>query len=185
MLAPGQRIELTTKGVSFGTLARYADGSWDTAFVQGLPTPSLASSEPDDPPNLIIRPFHQSGAVVSLREFTNNAMNHHHGIQTTEQFGEGVDADGDGFVNELSRADVTAATLYQATLGVPGRVAPHNRRLAAAAALGEARFEDIGCGKSHVSRLPLDHEGLVFIEPNRSILPEICARATRRRSRLT
>ena len=46
--------------------------------------------------DLIIKPFHQKGAVVSLREFTNNAMNHHHGIQSVERFGEGIDADQDG-----------------------------------------------------------------------------------------
>src|SRR5438445_5039461 len=30
--------------------------------------------------------------------------------------------DGDGFMNELTRADVTAVTLFQATMAVPGRV---------------------------------------------------------------
>jgi hypothetical protein len=60
--------------------------------------------------------------VVSLRQFANNAYNHHHGIQTTERFGVGTDADGDGFVNEMTRGDVTAVTIWQATLQVPGRV---------------------------------------------------------------
>lgn len=73
--------------------------------------PSLASNDPDDPPNLIIRPFHQAGAVVSIREFTNDAYNHHHGIQSAERFGSDADPDGDGFTNELSRADVTAAAI--------------------------------------------------------------------------
>jgi len=56
----------------------------------------------------------------------NNAFNHHHGIQTTERFGIDTDADGDGFVNEMTRADVTAVSLYQATLAVPGRVIPND-----------------------------------------------------------
>jgi hypothetical protein len=38
--------------------------------------------------------------VVSLRQFSNNAFNHHHGIQSTERLGAGTDPDGDGFVNE-------------------------------------------------------------------------------------
>jgi hypothetical protein len=58
--------------------------------------------------------------VVSLREFTNNAFNHHHGIQSTERFGKDTDPDGDGHMNEMTRADVTAATLFQAQLPVPG-----------------------------------------------------------------
>jgi hypothetical protein len=30
---------------------------------------------------------HQAANVVSLREFTNNAFNQHHGMQSTERFG--------------------------------------------------------------------------------------------------
>ena len=36
--------------------------------------------------DLIIKPFHQAGVVLSLREFTDNAMNHHHGIRAEERF---------------------------------------------------------------------------------------------------
>jgi len=165
-LEPGASAALITKGVSFGVLARDRLGGWDTKDVEGLPAPSLASAGPGSPPNLIIRPFHQAGAVVSLREFTNNAMNHHHGIQTSERFGDGLDADGDGFVDELSRADVTAATLFQAGMAVPGRVIPRSRRIEDAVLLGETRFDDIGCSSCHVSRLPLDNEGWIFVEPN-------------------
>ena len=50
----------------------------------------------------------------SLREFTNNAMNHHHGMQTVERFGAGIDPDQDGHVDELTVGDVTAATIFQA-----------------------------------------------------------------------
>jgi CxxC motif-containing protein (DUF1111 family) len=133
--------------------------------VNGLPTPSLATSQ-GIPPDLVIRPFHQAGAVVSLRQFTNNAFNHHHGIQPTERFGMGTDADGDGFVNEMTRADVTAATLFQATLPVPGRVIPNDRRIEAAVLMGEESFQAIGCASCHIPSLPLDRDGWIFTEPN-------------------
>ena len=97
---------------------------WDTSKVEGLPRMSLVAPTPIDRPTLIIRPWHQAGNVVSLREFTNNAFNHHHGIQTTERFGRDTDPDGDGFINEMTRADVTAVSVFQATLAVPGRVIP-------------------------------------------------------------
>jgi hypothetical protein len=112
---PGTARALTSKGISFGEIICRTDGSWDTSRVEGIPAPSLATSG-RTPPTLIIRPFHQAGNVISLRQFTNNAFNHHHGIQPEERFGAAVDADGDGFVNELTRADVTAVTLFQATL---------------------------------------------------------------------
>jgi hypothetical protein len=162
----GGSAALTAKGVSFGTLARGADGSWDTSGVEGIPSPSLASAGAGSPPNLIIRPFHQAGAVISLREFTNNAFNHHHGIQSTERFGIGTDPDGDGFVNEMTRADVTAASVWQATLSVPGRVIPRNKVIEEAVLTGEEKFIQVGCATCHQPALPLDNWGWFYSEPN-------------------
>jgi CxxC motif-containing protein (DUF1111 family) len=119
----------------------------------------------DDPPSLAIRPFHQAGNVVSLRQFTNNAFVHHHGIQTSERFGRGVDADGDGFVNEMTEADVTAVTIFQATMAVPGRVIPSDPEIERAISIGETRFAQVGCATCHVPKLPLTREGWVFTEP--------------------
>jgi Di-haem oxidoreductase, putative peroxidase len=165
-LAPGAKQALTTKGVSFGSLARNADGTWDTSAVEGLPAPSLTSPGASNPPNLIIMPFHQAGAVISLRQFTNNAFNQHHGIQSEERFGLGVDEDGDGFVNELTRADVTAVTIYQAALPVPGRVVPSDPEIQLAIQTGEQSFADIGCTNCHIPKLPLGNSGWIYTEPN-------------------
>jgi hypothetical protein len=99
---PGGSRALVSKGISFGTIRRKADGTWDTSQVVGIPWLSLRPSSANREPSLTIRPLHQAGNVVSLRKFTNNAFNHHHGIQSEERFGTGVDADGDGFVNELT-----------------------------------------------------------------------------------
>lgn len=163
---PGQSVALVTKGVSFGKIARDSLGYWDTSAVEGLPAPSLSTTGPADPPNLIIRPFHQAGAVVSIRQFTNNAFNHHHGIQSTERFGTDTDPDDDGFANELTRADVTASTIHQATLAVPGRVIPNDPKIEKAVLLGEKLFERAGCAGCHIPNLPLDDQGWVFSEPN-------------------
>ncbi|MCA8954222.1 MAG: thiol oxidoreductase, partial [Planctomycetes bacterium] len=163
-IRPGGSSELVSKGVSFGVLARATDGSWNTSQVTGLPAPSLATTGAADPPNLIVRPFHQAGAVVSLRQFTNNAFNHHHGIQSTERFGANTDPDGDAHTNELTRADVTAVAIWQATLPVPGRVIPRNPHIEAAIRRGEQLFTQIGCAICHVPTLPL--RDTRFVEPN-------------------
>lgn len=164
-LAPGTSAELVSKGVSFGTLVRNVDGTWDASGVEGLP-PSSVAANGQEGPSLILRPFHQVGAVTSLREFTNNAYNHHHGIQSTERFGVGTDPDGDGFTDEFNYADVTATTVYQATLAVPGRRIPRFRPVEEAVLNGEQKFVDIGCAGCHVPELPLDEWGWVYIEPN-------------------
>jgi hypothetical protein len=165
-IPPGGAKALTSSGISFGTLKRHADGTWDTSAVEGLPAPSLASTGAANPPNLLIRPFHQAGAVISIRQFTNNAYNHHHGIQSEERFGVGVDADGDGFVNEATRADITAVSIYQATLPVPGRVIPRDPAVEAAVLLGEQRFAQIGCAGCHIPALPLRGNRRLYTEPN-------------------
>jgi len=133
--------------------------------VAGLPAQSLATSGADSP-SLVIHPFHQSGSSVSLRDFTNGAFNQHHGIQSEERFGAGVDHDGDGFVNELTRADLTAVTVFQATLPVPGQVIPRDPRFRAAIAAGERHFERVGCAGCHIPKLPLTDKGWVYSEPN-------------------
>jgi hypothetical protein len=165
-IAPGTEAALTSKGVSFGSLARHSDGHWDVTRVVGLAAPSLVSQGASAPPSLLIRPFHQAGQVISLRQFTNNAFNHHHGIQAAERFGAGVDADGDGFADELTRSEVTAATVFQAAMAVPGRVIPNDPRIEAAVREGERRFEEIGCAACHVPSLPLDDNGWLYVEPN-------------------
>jgi len=165
-LGAGQSAPLASKGISYGTLSRNVDGTWDVSAVEGLAAPSLRSSGPGDPPSLIIRPWHQASAVVSLREFTNNAMNHHHGMQSEERFGVGVDADGDGFIDELTRADMTAVTVWQATLSPPGRVIPGNREIEDAVLNGETKFEQVGCAGCHVRALPLTDWGWIYVEPN-------------------
>lgn len=164
VLQAGASVALESKSISYGTLSRDAAGNWDVSQVDGLAAPSLATSGPNDPPSLVIRPFHQAGNVVSVRQFTNNAFNHHHGIQTTERFGIDTDPDGDGFMNEMTRADVTAASMFQATMAVPGRVIPRIPAVEEAVALGEARFEDIGCNRCHIQELPLNSS--IFSEPN-------------------
>jgi len=117
----GQTKELSAKGIRFGKLTLNKAGLWDTSKVEGLPRLSLISSDSTNPPSLVIRPWHQVANAVSLREFSNTAYNHHHGIQSTERFGLDTDPDGDGFKNELTRGDITAVSIYQAAIQVPRR----------------------------------------------------------------
>jgi hypothetical protein len=164
-LTPGQSGALVSKGVTFGKLKHNLDSTWNTTAVTGLPASSLLPASAGEPPSLLILPFHQSGADVSIRQFTNDAFNQHFGIQPEERVGIGEDKDQDGFVNELTRADVTAATLYQATLAVPGRVIPGDRDVEAAARNGERQFKQIGCSSCHIPSLSLAGRKAIYSEP--------------------
>jgi hypothetical protein len=111
---PDGDIVLTAKGVDF-----------EVTIVGG----EVVASQGVDT-DLVIKPFHQAGVVRSVREFTVNAFNHHHGMQAEERFDDNPtkgfesDFDADGVKRELTVGDVTAATIFQAALGVPGRVLP-------------------------------------------------------------
>lgn len=141
---------LTAKGVSFGSITVMPDGKIDPSAVEGVDW------------DLIVKPFHQKGAVVSLREFTNNAMNHHHGMQSNERFGENTDPDQDGVMNELTVGDITATTIFQAALNTPGRVIP--KEYQAEVEEGEQLFAQIGCTTCHIPAMTL--VGRKFTEPN-------------------
>ena len=170
---PGASMQLASKGVTFGVLVHNADGTWDTSHVVGLCAPSLTHSG-IVPPSLIIRPFHQASNVVSLRQFSTNAFNHHHGMQAEERFGLNTDPDGDGVTNELTVADLTAVSIFQATLAVPGRVIPNDPAVERANLVGESLFNQIGCASCHAT-FPLTatsnpglpgRPGWIYFEPN-------------------
>lgn len=145
-------LPLLTKGVSFGTIAVQPNGLVDPIGIEGVDW------------DLIVKPFHQKGAVVSLREFSNNAMNHHHGMQPSERFGAGTDPDNDGVTDELTVGDITAVTLFQAFLPAPRTAQPRNAAAVRAVRNGESTFNEVGCGRCHLPELVL--ESRRFSEPN-------------------
>lgn len=148
-------VDLVAKGVGFGLLVVEPDGTMDASALQGIDA------------DLIVKPFHQVGVVRSIREFTDNAMNHHHGIQAEERFDlnpdKGIDYDEDGHARELTIGDISAVTVYQAQLGTPTRVVPDTADERASAERGEQLFDQVGCTTCHVPMLELD--SAVFTEP--------------------
>lgn len=120
--------------------------------------------------DLVVRPFHQVGVVVSLREFSVNAMNHHHGLQAEERFDNNPtnnfdnDFDEDGVTRELTVGDITALTMFQAMLGTPQQVLPEDRHERRNVENGEALFEEVGCAGCHKPIMRLENRH--FVEPN-------------------
>jgi hypothetical protein len=158
-------MRLVASGISFGTLARRRDGTWNTEAVEGLPPQSLRVTAASRKPSLIVQPWLQSGSVASLRELTNTSFNQHLGIQTAERFGAGADPDGDGIADEMTVADVTAVALFVATLPAPGRVIPGDPATERAIAAGEQIFHTIRCTSCHVPALRLSRKRWLYSEP--------------------
>ena len=148
-------VALVTKGVDFGTLTVSPNGMADTSGVAGIDA------------DLVVRPFSQKGVFPSLRNFTVNVLNAHHGIQADERFsapmtGE-ADFDGDGMVDEFKPGLVSALVAWQASLEAPTLVPFDNPDWQAEADRGEILFADTGCATCHVPALPL--KSLIFADP--------------------
>lgn len=143
---------LIAKGISFGRITVLPDGKVDPKDIEGVDW------------DLIVKPFHQKGAVVSLREFSNNAMTHHHGMQPVERFGKNRDQDCDGVEDELSIGDITALAIFQASLNTPGQLLPRDLARRSAARKGRELFQSIGCTNCHIPAIKLNRT--VFEEPN-------------------
>ncbi|MGB7287836.1 MAG: di-heme oxidoredictase family protein [Salaquimonas sp.] len=148
-------IDLVTKGVSFGQLTAMSDGLLDVSAIEGV----------DD--DLIIRPFSQKGVMTSLRQFTINALNHHHGMQAVERFGARwtgeTDFDEDGKPDEMGEGDISALVAWQAELPAPSQIVPVESNWQEAAKKGAELFSDFGCDSCHVQSLPL--KSLAFQDP--------------------
>jgi cytochrome c553 len=150
-----QTVDITTKGVSFGSITARPDGIVDTSNRDGIDA------------DLVVKPFGQKGVMVSLRQFSVNAMNHHHGMQPVERFGPRwtgeADHDGDGFADEIRAADISALVAWQATLEPPARITPEDTTWRDLAATGSQNFDAFGCATCHIRTLPLD--SLSFADP--------------------
>ena len=146
---------LLAKGVQFGKITAHADGLLDLSQVDGV----------DD--DLVIRPFSQKGVMTSLRQFSINALNHHHGMQATERFGARwtgeTDFDEDGIENEIGGGDVAALTAWQAALPSPVQKISDDNQSSEMVAKGERAFDALGCSSCHVPSLPLN--SLKFSDP--------------------
>ncbi len=148
-------IDLITKGVNFGSLKVSPDGTIDFTGLEGIDQ------------DLVIRPFSQKGVMTSLRQFTVNALNHHHGMQADERYGARwtgqSDFDEDGHHGEISDGDVSALVAWQASRPAPVIAVPDNPLWQQAAIAGKDLFNDIGCAACHIPELPL--KSLEFSDP--------------------
>ena len=146
---------LETKGVNFGMIIAMPDGTVDNTKVQGVDR------------DLTVRPFSHKGVMTSLRQFTINALNHHHGMQAEERFGARwtgtSDFDQDQHENEFDAVNVSALVAWQAALAPPRQTTPTDKRWQEAAARGRQVFEELDCAACHRPYLPL--ESLTFDDP--------------------
>ena len=149
------RADLVTKGVRFGWIVAHPDGMVDLDAIDGVDA------------DLIVRPFSRKGVFTSLRQFTINALNVHHGMEAVERFGVRWTGSHDfaesGVPDAVTAGDVSALVAFQATLPPPTVKTELPDDWRQAASDGANTFKEIGCASCHLESLPL--KSLVFTDP--------------------
>lgn len=178
---------LIAKGIHFGSVTIHVEAD------KTCPTDvEIQADGVDD--DLIIRPFQWKGSDASVRSFVRGAFHNELGMQPVELTGNGIDGDGDGIVNEIHIADVTAMVLYVAAQPRPTSLQeldefrqtlidnygnageakaqtlglPHlTSQELKAIAQGKQLFHFVGCAKCHVPQLTVNNP--IFREPSQNL----------------
>jgi hypothetical protein len=190
---------LVSKGISYGTIRAFANGTVDTSGVDGVD------------PDLRVRPFFAQGGTISIREFLVGAFNAEMGLEAVDPLlasaaaggrvvtpsgmvldgrldkieappasSPSQDPDGDGKTNEVPTALVDHMEFYLLNYFKPGLY-----RQTATTQQGLATFNQIGCGSCHIQNLTINRDRRVadvetVFDPTRGIFNEMFATATLR-----
>lgn len=193
-------LNLTAKGVSFGRITAFPDGSVDTGQVDGVN------------PDLRIRPFFHEGATVTIREFIVGAFKNEMGMEAFDPIlcavtdpnnprtmvspagfvfnpalddferppvcDPAVDNDGDGITNEIDPAIVDHMEFYLLNYFRPAQY-----QVTARASQGRQLMGSIGCTGCHVPSLTVNNDRRVAdvetdFDPVRGIFNDLFATAT-------
>lgn len=168
---PATRL-LSSKGISYGRIRAFPNGSVDTSLVEGVN------------PDLRVRPFFHQGGTMSIREFVVGAFNAEMGLEafdpdTAAAAAGGIvvtpsgmilngtidsieappvtsvfdDSDGDGVVDEIPVSIVDFMEFYLLNYFKAGTYieTPQVRN-------GRTYFAQVGCTECHVPNLRIDHD---------------------------
>lgn len=144
---PGTPVHLVTKGVDFGTIT-WTGSAYDTSGVVGIDA------------DLVVRPFGRKGEFPTTRAFDVGAMQFHLGMQPAEVVGHGVDADGDGVVDEILEGELSALSVFNTTLE-----RCQQDPLDPTAQAGQQLFSAIGCASCHAPYLDTNSPVLTYSYP--------------------
>lgn len=188
---------LSTKGVSFGSIRAFPNGTVDTSGVVGVNA------------DLRVKPFFAQGDTISIREFVVGAFNDEMGLQavdpitaaaanrqrvvtptgmvldgTLDTFKRSIpnsaqeDPDGDGVVNEIPTSLVDFMEFYLFNYFKPGQYQHTNE-----GQLGQNLLVQIGCTSCHIPNMVITRDRRVAdvetnYDPARGIFNDLFAVAS-------
>ncbi len=159
--AAAQTVALSSKGVNFGSVV---------VPVGGTPVDFTNLSGID--PDLIVKPLGWKGRVASIRRFVEGGFEVHLGMQTEpiiasnckvaapDVVGPGPDCqdpDEDGVKSEITEGQLTAMSVYSATVQAPVRNNPTDPTALSRVQNGEFFFDQVGCASCHTPTMELSN----------------------------
>jgi hypothetical protein len=195
-------LNLRSKGISYGRIRAFPNGSVDTSLVQGVS------------PNLRVRPFFAEGGTISIREFAIGAFKAEMGLEAPDEIlcavtdpvspqpgvspagfafdpaldtferppvcDEAEDGDADGVVNEIDTAIVDHMEFYLLNYFKAGTGQTSTRTQQGLGLMNTAR-----CTTCHVQNLTIDRDRRVadvetVHDPARGIFNRLFATASTR-----
>ncbi len=146
---PNTTVDLLTKGVRFGTLSTDAQGEVLTSAEGKALGVVGIDADPHSPTFLVVQPFGRKGEADTTRAFDVAAFQFHLGMQPVEVVGAGSDDDGDGVTDEIRVGELSALSVFLATMDRPQQRMPSDPVERRQARRGATLFEDIGCADCH------------------------------------
>ncbi len=157
-ISPAAKLYAWTGSSDYGTRVE-VNSSEMTAKHKGqspgleLDTKNLKGVDGD----LVIKPFGRKGNNVTTRDFDCGALRFHMGMEPVEIVGKDNDNDGDGVVNEITIAELSALSIFNTTTPRPNQdkyTGP-----------GVKVFNDIGCSGCHVPVMKTERHILPYQQP--------------------
>ncbi len=148
---------LTTKGISFGSITKDAageivvDGDGNAVGAEG--TFDLHAASPDF---MVVAPFGRKGDAKTSRTFDVGALSFHMGMAVDS----GVDHDNDGVINEITEGELSALSVFVGTTQTPFAKHPNRN-----ARRGRQIMQDIGCTECHVPKMQTNSKFVGFRSP--------------------
>lgn len=163
-ISPAPKLYAWAGSSDYGTLASLEKSKMAARHSGEMPGLELDTSKLKGVGgDLVVKPFGRKGNNVTTRDFDCGALRFHMGMEPVEIVGKDNDNDGDGVVNEITIAELSALSIFNTTTPRPHQDEYKGR--------GIKTFKDIGCSECHIPVMKTERHILPYQQPEQPQQP--------------